>query len=203
MKYLDFQQAFESVPVIPVSGIELHFPGFDRNNLSRWQEKGYIEKLRNGMYRLRKPLRDQEELFLIAGRLYGPSCISLESALSWYGLIPEGVFSITSVSHLKTRQFDTPIGRFTYRHLKKELLFGSHFTAWGPFHYKLADPVKALLDLFYLRADLKTSGQLEELRLDLRSLKAFMEEYPLEQYLAQFDSVVLTKKIRTLQKMLP
>lgn len=203
MKFLDFQQAFASVPIIPVGEIERYFSGFDRNNLLRWQEKGYIEKLRNGFYRLNKPLRDQEELFLIAGKLYAPSFISLESALSWYGLIPEGVFSITSVSHLKTRHFDTPVGRFEYRHLKKELLFGSRLASSGHLQYKIADPVKALLDFLYLRSDLQEPGHFEELRLDLPALKQFFAQYPLAQYLEQFDSVTLTRKVSILQKMLP
>lgn len=203
MKYLEFQQAFAAMPVIPVSEIERHFPGFDRNSLLRWQEKGHIHKLRNGFYRLQKPVRSEEELFLIAGVLYGPSYVSLESALAWHGLIPEGVFSITSVTHMKTRQFDTPLGAFTYRHLKKDLLFGTRLEAWGDYRFKIADPVKALLDFLYLRHDLKTPGHLQELRLNLPALWLHLETCPLGAYLDRFDSAVLRGKISHLQNLLP
>ncbi len=202
MKFLDFQHAFEQFPVIPVGEIEKVFPGFDRNNLLRWQEKGYIEKLRNGFYRFRKQVPNQEELFLIAGKIYTPSYVSLESALFWYGLIPEAVFTITSVSNLKTQYFDTPVGRFSYRHLKKELLFGLRLEPAGIFHFKIADPVKALLDFLYLRSDIFNAGHIEELRLNRRAVQQYLEQYPVSDYLERFDSHTLTRKVSVLQEML-
>jgi predicted transcriptional regulator of viral defense system len=203
MKFLEFQEAFRRFPVIPVGEIEKHFPGFDRNNLSRWQEKGYLDKLRNGFYRLSRQGLDQEELFLIAGKIYAPSYVSLESALSWYGLIPEGAFSITSVSHLKTRHFDTPVARFEYRHLKRELLFGVRLAAASNFQYKIADPVKALLDFLYLRPDIQAPGHIEELRLNGPALKKALEDYPAAGYLERFHSPTLSRKIAIIRKMLP
>lgn len=202
MKFIDFQQTFERLPVIPVGEIDKIFPGFDRNNLLRWQEKGYIEKLRNGFYRFRKQGLDQEQLFLIAGKIYAPSYISLESALHWYGLIPEAVFTITSISNLKTQHFDTPIGQFSYRHLKKELLFGLRLEPAGNFHFKIADPVKALLDFLYLRSDINEAGHLEELRLNKRALQQYFEQYPVYSYLERFDSQTLLRKVSVLQEML-
>jgi hypothetical protein len=53
----------------------------------------------------------------LANLIYGPSCISMEYALAYHGLIPERVETITSVTPKKNKQFDTPLGRFTYRHL--------------------------------------------------------------------------------------
>lgn len=203
MNFLTFRQTFEAFPVIAAEEITRYFPEFDRNNLTRWQNKGYIQKLRNSFYRLNKPLQHQEELFLIAGKLYSPSYVSLESALSWHGLIPEGVFTVTSVSNLKTRHFDTAIGRFEYRNLKKDLLFGCQLSTSGDFQFKIADPVKALLDFLYLRPDVHEPGHLEELRLDLSALKCFFEQYPVEQYLKQFNSATLTKKISFIQNRLP
>jgi predicted transcriptional regulator of viral defense system len=201
MNFLSFQQTFENMPVIPVVEVEKYFPGFDRNNLVRWQEKGYLEKVRNGFYRLQKQQLTQDVLFLVAGKIYAPSYVSLESALSFYGLIPESVFTITSVSILKTRTFETPIGRFDYRNLKKDLFFGARLERAGNYAYKIADPVKALLDLLYLRTDIRNKNHLEGLRLNLQALKAYLEEYPLEPYLDRFDSKPLCEKVTVLQKM--
>jgi hypothetical protein len=53
----------------------------------------------------------------IANPLYGPSYISLEYALSYYGLIPERVESITSVTTKRSKKFITPLGSFSYEHI--------------------------------------------------------------------------------------
>ncbi len=67
---------------------------------------------------------NEETLFLIANKLYAPSYVSFEMALSYYGLIPEGVYAITSATSKKTATFQTPIGKFSYRTLKPQLFFG-------------------------------------------------------------------------------
>lgn len=203
MNFIDFQKTFESTPIIPNSEIDIHFPEFERNNLTRWQKKGYLVKIRNGYYRLNRPIQNQDELFVLAGKIYRPSYISLETALAWYGLIPESVFSITSVTHLKTQSFQTPIGHFEYRHLKKELLFGAILSSCDQYFYKIANPVKALLDFLYLRHDLHEAGHFEELRLDLISLQKLFKKYSMNHYLSAFDSHTLNSKIATIQKMMP
>jgi hypothetical protein len=53
----------------------------------------------------------------LANLIYGPSCVSLDSALQHYGLIPEDVMAVTSVTTGRSRSFDTPVGRFTYRQI--------------------------------------------------------------------------------------
>ncbi len=57
---------------------------------------------------------------VLANLIYGPSCISLEYALAFHGLIPERVETITSITPKKDKEFQTPIGRFTYRYLTLE-----------------------------------------------------------------------------------
>lgn len=53
----------------------------------------------------------------LANLIYGPSCISMEYALSYHGLIPERAETVTSVTPNRDKEFNTPIGRFTYRYL--------------------------------------------------------------------------------------
>ena len=124
MNIIEFQSRFKHQPVLPVIEIEQHFSDFDKNALTRWQKKNYLEKIRNGFYRFKDQRVTEDTLFLIAGKIYTPSYISLESALSFYQLIPEGVFSITSITTLKTQSFSTPIATFSYQSVKPNLFFG-------------------------------------------------------------------------------
>lgn len=55
--------------------------------------------------------------FLVANHLRGPSYISLESALSYWGLIPERVHEISSVTIKTSKKYSTPLGRFRFLHL--------------------------------------------------------------------------------------
>lgn len=84
----------------------------------------------------------------LANLIYGPSCISLEYALSYYGLIPERVVNVTSVTSARDKQFDTPLGRFTYKHLhQKKYQAGVNLVWIDPLHpVFLATPEKALAD---------------------------------------------------------
>jgi hypothetical protein len=50
MNYREFHDAMNAFPVFSIREIEKHFPGFDSRRLVEWQEKGYIQKLRNRYY---------------------------------------------------------------------------------------------------------------------------------------------------------
>lgn len=203
MKILEFQNAFSQLPVISRSEIDKYFPDLDKNSISRWLEKGYLTKLRNGFYLFKNiSAQDEHNLFLIAGKIYDPSYISLESALSWYGIIPEGVFTITSVTTKKTRNFVTPIGTFDYKNVKKSLFFGVQLMPSGSFYFKMAEPIKAILDLLYLRTEIKESWQMESLRFHIPRTRQIFETSPWEDYLDRIDSKTLRKKVEILQKLL-
>lgn len=195
MTFLEFQRIFADLPVIPVVEIEKAFPGFDRNALTRWQRKGYITKIRSGYYMLRsRAVRGEAGLFFIANRIYAPSYVSLQSALRWHDLIPEGVFSITSVSTLKTAEFHTPMGHFLYRSLKPGLFWGYTLEEYGAFRIKIADPAKALLDLFYLSPHLESADHFFELRLNTQELKKKLDLNIFKKYLDLFGSPALNHR---------
>ena len=144
MNYRIFQKAFEAMPVISIKEIEKKFPDFDGNALTRWQKAGYIERLRNGYYRFgEKGIEGNNELFFIANQIYSPSYISLQSAMSWYGFIPEGVFTTTSVSTLKTQFIECPVGHFSYQHIKPNLFLGINLKHLAKFALKLRTQLSA------------------------------------------------------------
>lgn len=140
------------------------------SQLSRWVASERIVRLRRGVYALSSAYRKREvHPFEVANRLVEPSYVSLESALSFYGLIPEAVFSTTSVTTARPARFETALGRYAYRHLTPELMWGYRETelgASGRATALVARPEKALLDLAYLRPGGDAPEFLRQLRLE-------------------------------------
>jgi len=85
---------------------------------------------------------------ILANLIYGPSYISLDYALSYYGFIPERVMVVTSVTLSRSRRFETPLGLFTYRRLsrRKYSIGIDQQTLEGAQHFLIATPAKALAD---------------------------------------------------------
>ncbi len=85
---------------------------------------------------------------LIANHLYTPSYISMSSALRYYGLIPEQVYVMQSMTLKHSRDFDTPVGRFEYTHISKESFSVGLSSIKGKnYAFVIATPEKALCDL--------------------------------------------------------
>jgi len=143
-------------------------PADVRRQLTRWTASGKVVQLRRGVYVLAPPWRRVEpHPFLVANELQRPSYVSLESALSHDGLIPEAVPVTTSVTTGRPGTLDTPLGRFRYRHLHSHAFFG-YRRAPVPRDQeaRVAVAEKALLDLAYLTAGGDAVEFLESLRLD-------------------------------------
>ena len=138
-----------------------------RRQLTRWVDAGHLLQLRRGVYVVAEPYRKQEpHPFNVANRLKAASYVSLQSALSHYGFIPEHVPTVTSVTTGRPEALDTPLGSFLFRHIDKRLFFGYQSIATpdgrGAF---AATPEKAILDLVYLTPGGDSIAYLNELRL--------------------------------------
>lgn len=141
-------------------------PKLVRIQLSRWVNAGKIYQLRRGLYSIAPPYQKrQPHPFLAANALQKASYVSLQSALSFYGLIPEVVNITTSVSTGRPERLETPLGTFEFRHIKTELLFGYQMIDLGGQNALVASPEKALLDLIYLQPGGDSNAYLKELRL--------------------------------------
>jgi predicted transcriptional regulator of viral defense system len=151
MRYTRLKQLFGEYPVFSLDEVRAVEPAFGRRRLSEWQEKGYIRKLVRGYYTFADQQMDETVMFEIANRIYKPSYVSLEMALSYYGLIPEAVYSVTSVSTRRTYRFRTCVAEFIYRTVRPELFFGYRLTRHHQQRcFRMALPAKALLDWLYL-----------------------------------------------------
>jgi len=155
MKYLEFREKVKDYPFVPSNSfghITQDLASF-RNQVSSWVKKGLLIQLKRGLYTLREEDRRVKfSKYFLANNLYSPSYISLETALSYYGLSTERAFQFTSISTKKTQCFENYYGKFTYRSIKAELY--DHFIAredeFGNTFY-IASPEKALCDFFYFK----------------------------------------------------
>lgn len=170
---MKFSELLETVGNLPLfrTGLLLagdRDPSDVRRQLTRWTASGKVIQLRRGVYLLARPWRRVEpHPFLVANELQRPSYVSLESALSHHGLIPEAVPVTTSVTTGRPGAFDTPVGRFRYRHLHDEAFFGyRRAPVFRDQETRVAEAEKALLDLVYLTAGGDAVEYLESLRLD-------------------------------------
>ena len=137
--------------------------------IEQLKRKKYLLSLKKGIYvssvfveKLgdRKPYSEY-----LANILRYPSYISLEYALAEYGLIPEGVSVITSISLKSGRVFENILGSFVYKNIKSELFSGFVERSFLDKNIKFATPAKALFDLLYLK---KIPDLDQELKGDLR-----------------------------------
>ncbi|MBN1795388.1 MAG: hypothetical protein JW804_01830 [Sedimentisphaerales bacterium] len=163
-------------------------PAQVRLQISRWVKDGRLIKLHNGLYALAEPYRKiTPDKFCIANTLKSASYISLQTALAFYGMIPEYVPEVISVTTGRPQTIETPLGRFDFRHINKKLFWG--FKKKGLFQGQeafVACPEKALLDLVYLTPGGDSVEFIEQLRLqnfetiDKNILRQFAEEcgYP-------------------------
>ncbi len=193
MQFIQFKNAFRDFPVISLADIRGLDRNFDRRRLSEWREKGYIRKIIKGYYIFTDADLDDNRLAAIANRIYRPSYISLETALSRYHLIPENVYQVTSVSTRRTSFFESPVGRFSYRTVKPEFFFGYTLQPGG---YKLARVEKAILDYFYLNPDLRDEDDFASLRMDRRELQRLLNRKRLTEYLGRFDKKNLARRVK-------
>jgi len=138
-----------------------------RPQLARWTKAGRIFQIRRGLYILAPPYRKIEpHPFLIANRLRNRSYISLQSALSYYSMIPEHVPVVMSVTTARPERLDTPVGSYAFRHVKQSCFFSyMQVEVSQGQHAFVATPEKALLDLIYLTPHGDCDLYLRELRL--------------------------------------
>ena len=116
--------------------------------LSRMVKRGECFPIVRGLYETDRTVPG----YLLAGSIYGPSYISFEYALSYYGLIPEAVYTITCATFekKKKKKYETIFGTFTYRDIPSEA-FPLELTIMQEkeYFYRIAEPEKALCDKLY------------------------------------------------------
>jgi hypothetical protein len=147
------------------------------------KSEGVLESIKKGLYIPGPAIKaNRPESGLLANHILGPSYVSMDTALSYYGLIPERVYETTSMTTKASRAFNTPIGLFTYTHLPLPYYaFGLKIVKLSANENAIiASPEKALCDKIVatsgiiLRSESKAvSYLLEDLRMEQTDLKGF------------------------------
>jgi len=196
MQYVELKEQLKNFKIFNLNDIRKIEEDFDLRRLNEWQKKNYIKKIRQGFYIFSDLEINEQTLFVIANRIHEPSYISLEMALSFYGFIPEAVYGITSVTSQKTRTIKTPIGGFTYRHLKPEFLFGYELRECDGHNYRMAETEKAVLDYLYFNSKIKDEESFMGARFNTDEFKKRVNAEKFNKYLAAFNNKALAKRVK-------
>lgn len=135
-------------------------------------KQGDLVRVKRGLYCVSPRITEQRlSNELIANHLYGPSYVSLETALSFYKLIPERMASTQSVITKRAKAFETPLGRFTYTTIPEDYysLGIRQEQVDSRYVFLIATPEKALCDIILLRPNLRITSE--------KTMRTFLEEY--------------------------
>jgi predicted transcriptional regulator of viral defense system len=197
MRYIDLENSFKDFTIFSLSDIRRIDASFHRRRLNEWQDRGYIKKITRGYYINSDLEIDEHVLFEIANRIYRPSYISLETALSYYHLIPESVYGISSASTRRTYTFKTPIGEFSYKTIKPQLFFGYDLVGHDNRHSKIASIEKAILDFLYLNPHINAAPDFASLRINTDIFLKQAKEERLYGFLDRFAKKTLAKRVKS------
>ena len=192
MNFVHFKNSLRDFPVFSIADIRAAHGGFDRRRLSEWQKKGYIKKIVKGYYLFSDVDMNEDTLSAIANKIYKPSYISFETAMSHYRLIPESIYMITSASTRRTYLFETPVARFSYRTIKPALFFGYSLLPGG---IKMAFMEKAILDFFYINPSVRTQDDFSSLRVNREEVLSRINKERLTDYERRFNQKRLSKRV--------
>ncbi|MBP6219395.1 MAG: hypothetical protein KA436_12490 [Oligoflexales bacterium] len=148
-----------------------------RQEISRLLKSEMLIRVKKGLYVRSSELFPAFSKEILANLIYGPSYISLEYALSFYGAIPERIEELTCVTCNRHKIFKTPVGCFSYRYL--------HLDRYAPGIRSLeidetrfiliATAEKALVDKIWFSRKYLQKDDLENLIFeDLRIEKSFL-----------------------------
>jgi len=154
--------------------------------ISELKQKGLIIRVKRDLYVVSPKVHQQEiSTELVANHLYRPSYVSLESALSYYGLIPERVYTVRSVCTKQYKQYSTPLGNFEYIKVPENYFsIGiNQEIVENQYAFLIASPEKALCDKIVTTPNLRLqsvkamqSYLMEDLRIDFEVLQNFDTE---------------------------
>lgn len=182
MKYIDLYKKLEESRLYLFSTQDLFclFPKLKKEVLRQqvlyWKRRNWIRVLKNGLYEVIYPEEKNIPDLFLANKLYSPSYVSLDTALSIYNIIPEVAMGVTSITTKPTREFRNYHGFFRYRTVKPKAFQGYRIIEENKFEIKMADPEKALVDYIYFKLYDGDAINIKEERFDLSVLKKLRKQ---------------------------
>jgi len=175
----------EQIGIIPVDYAVLRSLysdySFPRNKIAGLEQEGKLIRLKRGVYVVSPNVSKQLlSIEMIANHIYGPSYVSMESALCYYGLIPEQVYVFHSMTTNRSRKFENPIGHFDYITVNEKYypIGITQQIVENRYTFLIASPEKALCDMITATPRLRIQSEkalriyLEvDLRFEMSALK--------------------------------
>lgn len=199
MRYLEFQTKLGRLLLFNLRDIFFCDRSFRKETLYEWQKKGLVTKIKNNLYSFSTFKPVDTDYYTLANKIVEPSYVSLESALSHYGLIPEAVPTITSVTTSKPETVNTVFGSYIYRKISPKLFFGYSALGSGNRKYKMAYREKAILDYLYLNPSIKSADDFEAMRLNKEEIKT-LDFALIDSYLKLYSNKALSSRVDELKK---
>ncbi|MCD4676654.1 MAG: hypothetical protein K8S18_11775 [Desulfobacula sp.] len=138
-----------------------------------------IVRIKKGLYVLGKEYNKPYNKFVLANLIYGPSYITGQTAMAFWNMIPERVELTISMTKKRKKQFETPVGRFSYLYCPKKVFnIGIQLEDTGDQkNFLIASPEKALCDMTAMQTHISTKKEMKEflelMRLDYNVIKNF------------------------------
>lgn len=201
---------FAGIP-ITAADIRLAYPELasPEKKILSLEKNGELIRLKRDLYIVSEELTGQEvDARLCANHLYGPSYISMQWALRYYGMIPEQVYGISSITTKRSHNFSTPIGYFCYKQVPQNYFpIGIESTTENNISFLIARPEKALCDTILFEQYVPSKSQKalytyleEDLRLDMDTFAEMDTEIFLQCANAGKKTQIFNNLIKILQK---
>lgn len=197
---IKYQKELESLPFFDKNTAEILIDKKGRNldkKIDQLIRIGYLKIIKKGLYVTDSYYSNIEKgsyTEYIGNILRQPSYISLEYVLSIYGLIPESVFSITSITVKSTRKYINFLGNFIYKNLNIKLFCGFTEKDWQGKTIYIATKAKALFDYFYLR-------KLKNIKTDVFDVRIDWDEFS-KNDLKEFETYVSLSQSKKMKAVL-
>jgi uncharacterized protein YkvS len=154
---------------------------FPRNKVSALEKRGDIIRFKKGLYVVSEKIsRTPVSRELLANHLYGPSYLSLETALSFYGMIPERVVAMRSMTTRRSKNAETPFGNFEYTTVSADYFSIGlrQEIVENRYAFLIASPTKTVCDMLVATPNLRLqsvkamkSYLLEDLRMEVEVIE--------------------------------
>lgn len=203
---IKYQKELEAMPYLNKQSASVLIGKKGKNldkKIARLIEIGYLKTLKKGLYVSSSYIEKTEKesyLEYIANILRVPSYITAEYVLSRRGIIPEVVYSVTSITNKTSRRFTNFMGSFIYKNIKEVLFTGFEEIEWGDNTINIATTGKALFDFFYLKKIDSIKEGVLDTRINLENLakKDLME---FNKYVKLSGSIKMGKIYKELEKL--
>ena len=157
-----------------------------KDKISDLERNGFVIRVKRNLYVVSSKVHNREiSRELVANHLYRPSYVSLETALAYYGLIPERVYSVRSVCTKLHKKYDTPLGNFEYIKVPEQYFSIGirQEIVENQYAFLIASPTKAICDMIVATPNLRLQSVramqnylTEDLRIDIDALRTLDKE---------------------------